>query len=162
MVRRILIGLVAALCVASSASAEHVYSVTRWALERQAIKFACVAVDPPGVDCRTAPMPEILYVPMRGGLWGWYRPGTETIQINVTAMNDPFSYLIIVHEAAHYYQWMAERPWGKCAIEKEAFDIDNLYATVLGMDKDPRVDSWDEVKSAYGCDKEPKRGRSTK
>jgi hypothetical protein len=175
MLRIVLLLFVLALAASQCATQKYIEHVSatkdtavyipstpeRAAKEREAMRFACEMVQPP-IPCEYAPQPALQFVEFdRPNLWGQYRIGSGVIKIASHAMMnaaDEYYLLIVVHEAAHYYQWLKGTVWTKCNAEHQAFDIENVYAVRLGLENDYRVDTWDDVKGLYGCSEEPKRG----
>lgn len=134
----------------------------RIVLEEKVFAAACYMAK---LDCDYIPQPVVVYSerPEAEKLWGYYSTGTAYVVINEKIKGTPFSLTVLAHEYTHYLQFVQRKyPYTdskseehaiECANEREAHDAGHRLAVAIKLENDPRVSTWDENKSKYGCEK---------
>ena len=114
------------------------------------------------VDCSNIPRPLVIYadLPPEQKIWGVYELGNSYVVLSNELNGDTFSTVILAHEYTHYLQFIQRKFHApgdpkeiECATEQAATTVGYIVAIAAGVDNDPRVPTWDDVKDSYGCEK---------
>lgn len=128
-------------------------------LERATWSLTCYINE---VDCSNIPKPLVVYadIPPEQDTWGWHIPGEAYIVLDTQIRGTHFSVTILSHEYTHYIQFIQRKFQGErdpkqvtCDTEREATVVGYVASVAAGIDNDPRVPTWDDVKAQYGCEK---------
>ena len=114
-------------------------------------------------DCTTLERPTVVYEDMEG--WGYftYFPMphktvcSQEIHVDASVKGQEFATYIMIHEYTHVMQcdagWMTKKSTAlrsSCERVRMAFWAENV-AAIMNKFEDLRVDTWEEIKWAYGC-----------